>query len=242
MADFVSDLNVRIAKLVKSNDSAVTYGGILVISSFLDLPFEGISKEVGQLIMHLADYLQIGIESSEMNVIKLSAKAIGKLSKVAAGRDTVGTAISEMVNNQIVKSCETWSEPNKFHDARKYAAISILAKVAKHSPTLFFVHLNRFFKVIWTAVCDPSLEIRMKASRAISYFLQFVQGRSNDRDYQLRFWLEIRREFLEGDTKKEREPHFIHGYLITLGNLLSHAVQFMKNTAEASTIVFNNKV
>lgn len=64
----------------------------------------------------------------------------------------VGTAISEMVNNQIVKAYDTWSDPTRFHEARRYAAILILAQVARNAPTLFFVHLNRFFKVIWTAV------------------------------------------------------------------------------------------
>jgi hypothetical protein len=57
-----------------------------------------------------------------------------------------------MVNNQIVKACDTWADPTRFHEARRYAAILILAQVALNSPTLFFIQLNRFFKVIWTAV------------------------------------------------------------------------------------------
>lgn len=248
---------------------------------------------VGQLVMQFADYLQIGLESPEQSIVKLSARAIGHLSRIAQGHRDMGASVIEGINSQIVQACDVWANPTQYvsfslasslsflglsnhcsvNASRRMAAVLVLARVSKHSPILFFVHLKRFLEVIWFAVTgipisylgsklyslDNSIDIRLKASKAISHCLQFIQQRGNKTfDWQLMFWLPIRKviytnigslfsqQFFDPEnTKSPHEPGLIHGYLTVLGEILLHTGTFMRNVqhfTEASIIVFSNMV
>jgi hypothetical protein len=119
---------------------------------------------VGQLVVQFADYLQIGLESPELDIVKLSARAIGHLSRIAQGHRDMGASVIEGINSQIVQACDVWSNPSQYvltgsltyfcrvPASRRMAAVLVLARVSKHSPILFFVHLKRFLEVIWFAV------------------------------------------------------------------------------------------
>lgn len=68
---------------------------------------------ISQLVPSLAEYLQIAMESNELSVMKISAYAIGKLSRIAGhGRET-GTFITEMINSQIIQACDVWQFPHR---------------------------------------------------------------------------------------------------------------------------------
>lgn len=114
--------------------------------------------------MQFADYLQIGLESPDLSIVKLSARAIGHLSRIAQGHRDMGASVIEGINSQIVQACDVWANPTRYvrlilnysfqsvNSARRMAAVLVLARVSKHSPILFFVHLKRFLEVIWFAV------------------------------------------------------------------------------------------
>ena len=72
----------------------------------------------------------------------------------------------EYLESELVRALD-WLK-GKGTVAKRYAACSILEQLATNAPTIFFVKINEFFDLIWTAIWDQKPAIRHAAGKALS--------------------------------------------------------------------------
>ena len=112
---------------------------------------------------------------------------------------------------------------NQRIEVRRHAAVLVLKEMAENAPTLFYVHVARFFENIWVALRDPSVEIRESATRALSACLSLISKRESR--WRVQWYYKIFEMARAGLRAATRES--IHGALLTLGELLHHSGRFM---------------
>ena len=101
----------------------------------LDVDFQ---EDIAKLT-RLADFLRLGLSSNDAAVISLSAKALGRLSKLDGSR----TIAYEMCATELRTWLEVLAEKDRY-EMKRQAAVTVLAQLASSAPSLFYLNLNRY--------------------------------------------------------------------------------------------------
>lgn len=115
-------------------------------------------------ISRFANYLRNTFPSSDVEVMELAAKAVGKLALVS------GTYSTEYIDVEVKRAFE-WLAATERHEGKRLAAVLVLKELAVATPTFFFQQVQQFFEVIFNAVRDPKPNIREGAVKALRHAL-----------------------------------------------------------------------
>lgn len=154
---------------------------LFTTDELLDVDFQ---EDIAKLT-RLADFLRLGLSSNDAAVISLSAKALGRLSKLDGSR----TMAYEMCATELRTWLEVLAEKDRY-EMKRQAAVTVLAQLASSAPSLFYLNLNRyttaraynlkiwiringnhcrFLELIWVALRDPKLTIRTVSNNIEHY-------------------------------------------------------------------------
>ncbi|KAJ8022045.1 Serine/threonine-protein kinase mTOR [Holothuria leucospilota] len=210
-ASFMDDLNHHIFELVSSADVNEKKGGILAIVSLI-----GAEGDIATRITRFANYLRNLLPSSDVIVMEMAAKAMGRLA--LAG----GTFTPEYVEFEVRRALEYLGGDR--HEGRRHAAVLVLRELAEHAPTFFFQQVQPFFDNIFNAVRDPKQAIREAAVAALRACLELTAQRET-KEMQRPHWYEQSYEeamkgFEEPVGKGLNRDDKLHGSLLILNELI----------------------
>lgn len=173
-------------------------------------------------ISRFANYLRNAFPSTDVEVMELAAKAVGKLALVS------GTYSTEYIDVEVKRAFE-WLAATERHEGKRLAAVLVLKELAVATPTFFFQQVQQFFDVIFNAVRDPKPSIREGAVKALRHALIVTAQREKTQTqthyYSLCFE-EAQHGFsgeLANPTPKEKgntKDDRCHGSLLVLNELL----------------------
>eukprot|EP01113_Clastostelium_recurvatum_P006582 TRINITY_DN1298_c0_g1_i1.p1 TRINITY_DN1298_c0_g1~~TRINITY_DN1298_c0_g1_i1.p1 ORF type:complete len:2380 (+),score=927.36 TRINITY_DN1298_c0_g1_i1:62-7201(+) len=209
---FMNDLNGHIFELVNSTGVQEKIGGILAIDELIDVDYD----ENATKITRLANFLRLGLATTEPSVLLIASKALGKLARSS------GTLTAECVEFEVKRALE-WLQERERSEPRRHAAVLVLKELAINAPTLFYVHVALFVDLVWVALRDPKQAIREGAVEALKACLELIAERENR--LRLQWYQKIFDEAQKGF--KQPSPEWIHGSLIALGELLRNTGEFM---------------
>lgn len=125
------------------------------------------------LLMYTLSLNIVSEENSQVKVLELGTRALGRLAQGSA----VYTAV--FVDFEVKRALE-WLRVGQY-DSQCYAAALILKDMALHAATLFYPHINVFFEYIWTALVHPKEKIRVTGSVALRHALRLIAQRESKR-------------------------------------------------------------
>lgn len=163
----------------------------------------------------MSQYLDLTLKGGDQSqVLVLAAKALGHLAK---GNSNI---VTECIEFEL-KNALDWLQG----DRHRYAASLILKELALNAPVLFYSHVSTFIDVIWVTLRDLKPSIRECAVEALGACLQLI----SERDSRLKgfSYQKIYDEAQKGFTKHS-SIEMIHASLITIGELLKHTGDFLK--------------
>ncbi|KAJ9575042.1 hypothetical protein L9F63_007777, partial [Diploptera punctata] len=181
-----------------------------------------IGADIGNIntrISRFANYLRNLLPSSDIGVMELAAKTVGKLALVS------GTYAAEYVEFEVKRAFE-WLGGDR-HEGKRHAAVLVLRELAVSMPTYFFQQVQQFFDLIFNAVRDPKPIIREGAVEALRAALVVTAQRETAKQTQKPQWYkqcydEATNGFDEIFTREKgvnREDR-VHGSLLVLNELL----------------------
>lgn len=102
---------------------------------------------------------------------------------------------------------------------------------AEAAPAVFNVHVRTFIDVIWNALRDNLLEVRLAAVSALRACLVLVEQRETR--YRVQWWYRLFEQTMKvlvapllSRNERDVEAH-VHASLLALGELLEHTREFM---------------
>ncbi|CAG7725809.1 unnamed protein product [Allacma fusca] len=210
---FMDEFNHHIFDMVSSPDVSEKKGAILAIESLIGVDVGNTSTRISRF----ANYLRNTFPSSDIEVMELAAKAVGKLALVS------GTYSTEYIDVEVKRAFE-WLSDRERHEGKRLAAVLVLRELAVSTPTFFFQQVHQFFEVIFNAVRDPKPNIREGGVRALRYALVVTAQREKTQtqtQYYKQCYEETKMGFTEmsnikGVSKEDRA----HGSLLVLNELL----------------------
>lgn len=212
---FMDEFNHHIFEMVSGSDINEKKGGILAIVCL-------IGADVGNFntrTIRFANYLRNLLPSSDVGVMELAAKTVGKLALVS------GTYTAEYVEFEVKRAFEWFSGDR--NENKRHAAVLVLKELAVSMPTYFFQQVTQFFELIFIAVRDPKPVIREGAVEALRAALVVTAQRETAKQMHKSQWYkqcydEIVAGFEEVSSKEKgyiRDDR-IHGSLLVLNELL----------------------
>ncbi|XP_050539572.1 serine/threonine-protein kinase mTOR [Daktulosphaira vitifoliae] len=214
-AIFNDEFNHHIFEMVSSSDSNEKIGGILAILCL-------IGADVGNKnnrISRFANYLRNLLPSTDLGVMELAAKTVGKLALDS------GTYADQYVEFEVKRAFE-WLSGIR-NEPKRYAAVLILREIATMVPTLFFQHAAQFFDLVLNVVRDPKPNIRDGAVEALRAALVVTAQRETSKQTQKSQWYkQCYEEVINGlddNINKEKgvtRDDKIHGSILVLNELL----------------------
>ena len=211
---YMTDLNRKLFELVNSDVVDEKLGGIGAIDQLIDLESEDNSTK----ITRFANYLRMSLPNSSVPVMEAAAKALGHLARAG------GTLTADFVEFEVRRALE-WLRESARYEHRRHASVLVLREFARNVPSLFNVHVEPFFSYIWVALRDTNLAIREAAIGALSSTLELTARRESDARGE--WYYKLFEEARSGCQKNKGQADSIHGSLMTIGELLSHAPEFM---------------
>jgi len=210
-SNFMNDLTHKhICAMVNSSAVNEKIGGIMAIDKLIDIEHDENAKTT-----RLANYLRLGLTSNDATVMQMASQALGRLAQAS------GTLTAVFVEFEVKRALE-WAVDTR-HESRRYAAVLVLKELAQNAPTLFYVHVASFFKLVWTPLRDHAVHIREGAVEALRAALALISKRENR--LRLQWYHKIFEEAQKGF--KSNTSDTIHGSLIALGELLRNTGEFM---------------
>ena len=173
-------------------------------------------------ISRFANYLRNAFPSTDVEVMELAAKAVGKLALVS------GTYSTEYIDVEVKRAFE-WLSASERHEGKRLAAVLVLKELAVATPTFFFQQVQQFFEVIFNAVRDSKPNIREGAVRALRCALVVTAQREKtltQSPYYKLCFEEAKQGFngeISGNNSKEKgvtKDDRCHGSLLVLNELL----------------------
>lgn len=166
-----------------------------------------------------AHYLRNVFPSSDVTVLELGAKTMGKLAV------TLGIKRVEYVEHEIKRSYEWLAEER--NEGKRLSAVLILRELAISMPSYFFQHINGFFNHIMLALRDPKEQIREAAAKALRAALVVTAQRENPEQSNKAHWYiqcyeQAMISFSDQSGRERglsRDDH-VHGALLILNELL----------------------
>lgn len=110
-------------------------------------------------ITRFANYLRNLLPSSDVGVMELAAKTVGRLATVS------GVKRAEYVEFEVKRAFEWLSEER--NEGRRHSAVLLLKELAIAMPTYFYQQVSGFFDHILVALKDPKTQIREAAAKAL---------------------------------------------------------------------------
>ncbi|MGH0128951.1 UNVERIFIED_CONTAM: hypothetical protein FKN15_057794 [Acipenser sinensis] len=210
---FYDELNHHIFELVSSSDVNEKKGGILAIVSLI-----GVEGGNATRISRFANYLRNLLPSSDLVVMEMASKAMGRLSMAG------DTFTAEYVEFEVKRALE-WLGADR-NEGRRHAAVLVLRELAVSAPTFFFQQVQPFFDNIFYAVWDPKQAIREGAVSALRASLILTTQRET-KEMQKPQWYkqtfeEAEKGFDESLAKEKgmNRDERVHGALLILNELV----------------------
>ncbi|XP_063975702.1 serine/threonine-protein kinase mTOR [Diachasmimorpha longicaudata] len=215
ITSFMDEFNHHIFEMVSGSDMNEKKGGILAIVCLIGADVGNINTRT----IRFANYLRNLLPSSDVGVMELAAKTVGKLALVS------GTYTAEYVEFEVKRAFE-WLGGDR-NEGKRHAAVLVLRELAVSMPTYFFQQVTPFFDLIFNAVRDPKAVIREGAGEALRAALVVTAQRETAKQMHKSQWYkqcydEIIAGF-EDISSKERgfnRDDRIHGSLLVLNELL----------------------
>ncbi|KAK9470032.1 armadillo-type protein [Dipodascopsis tothii] len=209
-AKYNDDVNRRINELVHSTDTYDKLGGIAAIDCLIDP--ENNEDNSGTKISRFANYLRNVIPSNDIEAMRSAAKALGRLA-IPGGTITV-----DYVDFEVKRSLE-WLQSDR-QESRRQAAVLILNELAVYSPTIMYGYVPQILDLIWVAMRDQKVAIRIDAAVTLASCLKIIHQRDNQlrQLWYKKVYEEAQRGFRIGTADA------IHGSLLTYKTLLSKAL------------------
>ena len=111
---------------------------------------------------------------------------------------------------------------------KRHSAVLCLGALAKKAPTLFFVHVDPFFSLIWTALTDKQQVVRESSAKALQNVLFMIGLR---RTSYIKEWYKVlyhkAKNGLEASHMAPLEV--LHGSFLAITELLRKPGDFMRN-------------
>lgn len=217
--DFVDEFNKHIYEMVSSSETNENKGGILAIICLVgtDADTEKLNRSNSRNSMY-SNYLRTLLPTTDVGIMELIAKAIGRLAVVSGARSEV------YVKFEIQKAIE-WL--NERQEGKKHAAVLILKELAICAPTYFFQVVQSFFDPILHTVRDAKPLIRENAVEALRAALVIITQRETTKQMQKPQWYkQCFEEAMNGfeevylREKGVNRDDRIHGSLLVLNELL----------------------
>lgn len=171
-------------------------------------------------ITRFANYLRNLLPSSDVGVMELAAKTVGRLATVS------GVKRAEYVEFEVKRAFEWLSEER--NEGRRHSAVLLLKELAIAMPTYFYQQVSGFFDHVLVALKDPKPQIREAAAKALRAGLVVTAQRETAKQSTARpqWYMQCYEEAMmcfedislkeKGITKEER----VHGGLLILNELL----------------------
>lgn len=175
-------------------------------------------------ISRFANYLRNLFPSSDVGVMELAAKTVGRLAAVS------GAKRAEYVEFEVKRAFE-WLSVER-NEGKRHSAVLILRELAVAMPTYFHQQVSGFFEHIFIALRDPKALIREAGSKALQAGLVVTaQRESGKQTLKPQWYSQCYREAvncLEDQPVKEKgvtREDRIHGGMLIFNELLrcSHA-------------------
>ncbi|XP_038044243.1 serine/threonine-protein kinase mTOR-like [Patiria miniata] len=213
---FMDELNHHIFELVSSQDVNEKKGGIMAIVSLISIDSDNAHR-----ITRFANYLRTLLPSSDVAVMEMAAKAIGRLAMAG------GTFTPEYVEFEVRRALE-WLGGDR-NEGRRHAAVLVLRELAENTPTFFFQQVQSFFDHIFNAIRDPKQAIREAAVAALRACLELTSQRET-KEMQKPQWykqtyLEAEKGFEEVTSKEKglNRDDRVHGSLLIINELIRNS-------------------
>ncbi|ORY80056.1 PtdIns-3-kinase tor2 [Protomyces lactucae-debilis] len=215
---FNNEINKKIFELIHSHDNHEKLGAIVAIDRLIE--FE--SEDGNTKITRFANYLRIVLPGNDQQAMTLAAKALGKLA--VSG----GVLTAEFVEFEIKRSLE-WLQGDR-NENRRMAAVLVIREFAINAPTLIYSYVSQILDLLWMALRDPKVVIRISAADALSSCLDIVFQREGA--LRTQWYIRILDEADHGF--KSSSVEVIHGSLLAYRALLLKAGMFMHERYRAT--------
>ncbi|XP_026321572.1 serine/threonine-protein kinase mTOR [Hyposmocoma kahamanoa] len=167
LTQFLDEFNHQIFEMVSSNDVHEKKGGVLAIVCLIG----GDCDTTKTRITRFANYLRNLLPSSDVGVMELAAKTVGRLATVS------GVKRAEYVEFEVKRAFEWLSEER--NEGRRHSAVLLLKEMAIAMPTYFYQQVSGFFDHILIALKDPKQQIREAAAKALRAGLMVTAQRES---------------------------------------------------------------
>ncbi|CAG5108662.1 Similar to Mtor: Serine/threonine-protein kinase mTOR (Rattus norvegicus), partial [Cotesia congregata] len=211
---FMDEFNHHIIEMVNGSDMNEKKGGILAIVCLIGADVGNINTRT----IRFANYLRSLLPSTDVGVMELTAKTVGKLALVS------GTYTAEYVEFEVKRAFE-WLGGDR-NEGKRHAAVLVLRELAVSMPTYFFQQVTQFFDLIFNAVRDPKAVIREGAVEALRAALVVTAQRETTKQMLKSQWYkqcydEVVAGFEEVYSKERgyNRDDRIHGSLLVLNEL-----------------------
>lgn len=216
LTQFLDEFNHQIFEMVSSNDVHEKKGGVLAIVCLIG----GDCDTTKTRITRFANYLRNLLPSSDVGVMELAAKTVGRLATVS------GIKRAEYVEFEVKRAFEWLSEER--NEGRRHSAVLLLKELAIAMPTYFYQQVSGFFDHILIALKDPKQQIREAAAKALRAGLVVTSQRETAKQStaKLQWYMQCYEEAMfsfediplkeKSMTKEDR----VHGGLLILNELL----------------------
>jgi FKBP12-rapamycin complex-associated protein len=214
---YMGNLNKKVFDLVNSSDVNEKLGGILVIDELIDVPYEENETKLIRFAQYLRMIFQQSNDNTDQRLLREGSRALGHLARSG------GTLAADTVEFEVKRALE-WLQGDR-SEQRRYAAVLVLKELAQNTPTLFNVHVEKFLSHIWVTLRDPKALIREASIEALHNCLLLIakRGRELRTDRYRTIYTELQHSL------KSSNGDYIHGALLTLGELLLNTGDFMNS-------------
>ncbi|KAJ8712457.1 hypothetical protein PYW07_005299 [Mythimna separata] len=215
LTQVLDDFNQQIHALTSSYDNNEKKAGILTIVCLIG----GDTETTKTRNIRYAYYLRNVFPSTDLNVLELGAKTMGRLAV------TLGIKRGEYVESELKRAYEWLAEER--NEGKRLSAVMILRELAISMPSYFFQHINGFFNYIMIPLRDPKEQIREAAAKALRAALVITSQReipeqSNKAHWYIQCFEQSMLSFAEQPGRERglsRDDH-VHGALLILNELL----------------------
>ncbi|CAH2267767.1 jg15184 [Pararge aegeria aegeria] len=213
LTQVLDEFSQQIHIMTSSYDSNDKKAGLLTIVCLICSDSEANKTR----ITRYAHYLRNIFPCSDMNILELAAKTVGRIAT------SLGIKRGEYVEMEIKRAFE-WLTGER-NEAKRLSACHILRELAIAMPSFFFQHINSFFNYIMTAVRDPKEQVREAAARAIrAAFVVTSQREIPEQSNKAHWYIQCYEEAVKSFSDQMRErfmsrDEHVHGALLILNEL-----------------------
>ena len=159
------DLQNRMGTMILNGvDTHDRTGGLYLIYAMIDHRHDDSNR-----VAKFHSYIKRSLDSTDISAMMVAAKCLGKLAAPGAAYST------DLVEAQVGQAIE-WLTSER-NENRRFAAVLVLAELARHSSTLIRQHIPIILNTIWEALRDPKVVIREKAADAVSQCFRALSAR-----------------------------------------------------------------